>query len=238
MKIPDSFLLLILFFLIVSCNSKKKEWENTKQVNTIAAYEEYINSYPKAVYSDSARIIIEGIHYNIAVDSNTVTAYNNYLEKYPSGQFTDQVKEKLLDVEWENVKALNSLESYKEFISKYPESKFTESANKEISKIELIKRCPFLLVPGKDLGLRHLKEGNSFTTEFREGKIVSLTCGKWSIKGIGSNLLQVKSKTSGNPLAGSFSVTTLWVDQPFEISYNGEVIASEISTEDYNKILE
>jgi hypothetical protein len=49
------YLIILLFFIVVSCSQDKREFERTIEIGTIKAYESFINQYPDSKFLDLAQ---------------------------------------------------------------------------------------------------------------------------------------------------------------------------------------
>lgn len=270
MKKQINYLIILILLIVISgCTSKKKKWENTKQINTPLAYEDYLKKYPQSAYSDSAQIfleklcfkqaqyadsipsyedfltkypqsiyadsvqiLLEKLCYRQAQATNTINAYKEFIETYPSSQLVPQAKDKLINAEWQATKRSYSINILKEFIKKYPNNKFAEMAKAKIRNIELLKGCPFELIIGEPIKLRNYKAGDSYTIDIGESNLKSLKSGGWLMQGIGGKLLNIKQKMSGK-----YNLQIYWIDQPFEISHNGKLLAFFKNTAEYWEML-
>jgi len=81
----------------IRAEKDKKAWDNARNSNTIAAYNEYLKEHPKGDYATSARKNIAAIQadakaWNIARSTHTKEAYQSYLKAQPKGNFTSTAK--------------------------------------------------------------------------------------------------------------------------------------------------
>ena len=103
-----------------------------------------------------------------------------------------------------------------------------KAATKKISDLQYLhdlqlKSCPFILSPGKKLSW----SDGECTVLFAEGGIKKMFQKEWLIKGIGYKLLMIERREF-----------ILWIDQPFEIWFNGKLFATFNNTAEYTKIQE
>jgi len=228
MRNTATVLLLIVLF-IFGCASEKKRWENAKLKSTKIAYEDYLKKYPKGLYSDSAQVLLEKLVFKQAQQVDSVKAYEDFIKTYPRSAYADSAQILLEKLYYGQAQKINTKSAYAGFIKKFPESPFAKTAAAKIRIIELIKTCPFELVPGESISLTR---GGTLTITFTEGKIKSLESEDWLIQGLGGRLLDVDQ--SGSFSTGGF--TLHWTDQPFQVSYNGKTLASFKNTEEYTNM--
>jgi hypothetical protein len=73
----------ILIFLLISCANPEKKWDETKNVNTIAAYEEYILQFPSGVNAKEAKTKISNIVAQLIIDQFINSSLNQLHSDYP-----------------------------------------------------------------------------------------------------------------------------------------------------------
>ena len=78
-------------------NSEEEDWEEAKEINTEAAYQNYLDSYPKGAYRNSARDQIEELQRKAkssicdemwdSVNKGNITDLQNFVDKFPDSQY-------------------------------------------------------------------------------------------------------------------------------------------------------
>src|SRR5690606_20923805 len=110
----------------IRAEKDKKDWNEAKQTNTIAAYQTYLNTWPKGDYSDTARRTIQQLEadnrgWQTARSSHTKIAYQTYLKNFPQGQFASTARieiQKFEDAEEEQRLAQEKAEREAELANK------------------------------------------------------------------------------------------------------------------------
>jgi outer membrane protein assembly factor BamD (BamD/ComL family) len=126
----------IFFVIIISgCASEKKEWENTKQKNTTFAYEDYLNSYPKGLHSDSAKIHLESLYFQDALYADTIPLFETFINKYPQSTYSDSAQALLEKLYFEQAKYADTIPTYEDFLKRNPQSVFADSAQILLGKL-------------------------------------------------------------------------------------------------------
>lgn len=125
---------------------EKHNWQETRVVDTIEAYEKYLDMYPDSEYTDPAQDRLSFLKKDLNVwqqtqDVDSVPAYEFYLRDYPEGHYIDAAKErreflKEADAAWKSAQNSNTIKEYKLFIEKYPDCNLTHSARKSIIALE------------------------------------------------------------------------------------------------------
>lgn len=90
LKIPGY--VSILIFVLCSCNQEQNTFDQAKDSESTTELESFITNYPRSIYVDSAKILIEEINWQEASQIHTFDAYEAYLQKYPAGNFVDSAK--------------------------------------------------------------------------------------------------------------------------------------------------
>lgn len=67
MKNSIQFFLFVILATLISCNPIKKEWTTTKEMNTIEAYQAFINDHPDSEYNADAQIAIDSLYYVVEI---------------------------------------------------------------------------------------------------------------------------------------------------------------------------
>lgn len=224
-------LLFVISILISGCNTEKKEWENSKLENTILVYEDFLNSYPEGLYSDSARIHLESLYFEEALLADTIPVCESFLQKYPQSVFADSIKILLEKLYYNQALEISTADALNSFIEKFPSSQFVPMANARLRTIELVKRFPFKIIVGEEVGLKKIFAGSNYTVSLLDGEAEYFESGGWLIERLDNKPLNLEKKYSGyNPIF-------YWTDQQFKISYNGKFVASFKNTDEYLKMI-
>jgi len=140
-------LVLLCFFVFISCSSEKKRWENAESENNIAAYEVYLKQYPEGKYADNANARIEELIWQSTLEDNSINGHEAYLKQYPEGKYADSAKVKLKEMYYRAAESENTISAYEEFLKKHSDSEFADDARsrlnilkKELSKWEQAQR--------------------------------------------------------------------------------------------------
>jgi hypothetical protein len=131
-------------FVFYPQKNEKRDWAIARESNTVAAYLQFIENYPKGQHTDEA-------HWQVASLENTKDAYRDYIDK-GGAHFGEAVKllgrlEEKDDFERAKRKGESALRG---FLMDYPGSNFKEQALAEIDRIREIERDPELERQQKD----------------------------------------------------------------------------------------
>jgi hypothetical protein len=130
------WLILILIVGLFACDKSKKDFETAAQVNTIAAYNKFLEKFPEGKNSTKAQQRICEIELDSAMAKNSIDVYNTFLEKYPSGKSSDIARQKLSDLEFEKALQQDRIEVVADVIEKYPHHTLVPEAQTLLEKLE------------------------------------------------------------------------------------------------------
>lgn len=142
--LKNSFILLVLISMFISCSNVKKDWDNAKQKNTVEAYSDFITNHPESEFLSEAQNKIADLDWASAISSDSVKAYKDFIAKHTENIHIKEAEQKITDLEWKDAKMKNSIENYKKFIADYPKCSYIDSANHCISQLEGVWENGFL----------------------------------------------------------------------------------------------
>jgi Tetratricopeptide repeat len=121
-----------LSFMLSACGTMGKKWDETKNADTIEAYQQFIDEYPDSKYRYEARKNIESLKWESAKTKNTIQAYKDFLRRYPRSTYKKEAASRLEDLRWEKVKAAKSI---KKFLKQYPKSRYRNDSRELMEDI-------------------------------------------------------------------------------------------------------
>ncbi len=142
-------LLMILlgsFIFFIACSSDKKDYYKTKEANTIAAYEDFIQKHPNSRYVEFAQQNIDSIRYVMVISKNTIDAYEEFIQNYPNSNFYEKALEYVAEFYFNMAKSKHTIASYNKFMEKYSENKYTNQAKEILTK--LLEQKKIILIKG------------------------------------------------------------------------------------------
>jgi hypothetical protein len=89
-------LIAAILFVSMGCSTTNIDWEEASHVDTVKAYQQYLQKHPNSPYSEQAQIKLETYYYQNAKDDGTVIGYSNYLAKNSHGTHTRDIRAKLI----------------------------------------------------------------------------------------------------------------------------------------------
>ena len=126
----------------------EEDWNRVSRMNTVSAYDQYLQRYPDGMYASEAREKLETEKsrmddqtYAQCRKSNYVTDYEEYLESYPKGKHVSEAHEILENSYYvlgnealdkgQNATAINY---YDKYLTNYPAGKHSEEVSLKIKK--------------------------------------------------------------------------------------------------------
>ncbi len=91
-----SIIVFTMLLIFVACSREKKDWDRTKQLMSVGAFESFIKAHPESHLLDSARYYIERLSYNRCMILNTTEGFEDFLKKYPGSPYQGQIQEQLV----------------------------------------------------------------------------------------------------------------------------------------------
>ncbi len=88
-------LILVILFASMGCSTTNIDWEEARNIDTVKAYQYYLQKHPNSPFSEQAQIRLETFFYENAKEDGTVIGYSNYLAKNRHGTHTENIRAKL-----------------------------------------------------------------------------------------------------------------------------------------------
>ena len=119
--------LLIITFIIFSIGCAGRAFENAQKINTVKAYDKFLNDYGDSDYAQKAKLLREKSCYNSSINGDINSCYF-YLKEYPEGKYAIKVKTVREKKYFLNSKNRNSIESYENYLSEYANGTYFNEA--------------------------------------------------------------------------------------------------------------
>ena len=161
LKIIFSFITVIIIYgLYLLIEKQNTSWHETKKLNTVDSYNEYIRIYPQGRYYIESGKLIEESTWRNTVKLNTINSYSSYIKAYLNGKYIAESKKQLEELIWLESKEINTEESYSNYIEKYAQGNYFLKA------VELLEN----LVWNKSKKLNTAKSYERYLKLYSQGK--------------------------------------------------------------------
>ena len=133
-----SIIIMSVLIFIYACSTAQSRYKEARSIDTIAAYQEFLKSYPAGELAKTAKTRIENKNFEKTKSVNTVLAYEQFMESSESELFKNYATQQILNIYEEGyikAKEIDSLEAYEAYIKKYPGSIYAEDCNLRIESL-------------------------------------------------------------------------------------------------------
>lgn len=121
--------LSVLASLLNGCASSTTGWKDAQTINTLEAYQDFLDSNPSKELADSARWKIDTLSFLRAKEEHTISSYDRYLRQFPRGEFKDEASERLEKLFFHKQTEMeNSVNGYDDFLQRFPNGVFANEA--------------------------------------------------------------------------------------------------------------
>ena len=115
-------------------------WEVAKGVNTVAAYDRYLDIYIHSPRTEEAILVRDHLAYQQVRAENTSEAYQRFLRDHPQAKEVYEARNRYNEALYREYTADRQLTSFLGFIEQHPESPYVRQAEDEIFRLETPKR--------------------------------------------------------------------------------------------------
>jgi hypothetical protein len=137
------FSIVVLIAALAACHSANYEWSQATTINTIAAYQEYLNRYPNGVHVVDAQSRIAALQdegaWNKAQVASTVEGYQQYLSSEPNGTHAQAAQDEITSREraaaWRSAQTTNTAQAFQDFLAKYPSGLEADQAHNKLNTL-------------------------------------------------------------------------------------------------------
>lgn len=129
-------LAMLIFFVVFSCTTTKKDWEGAQQVDTISSYQQFLEKHSENEHPNEAKNRIKIKKWQEVKTIDTIEAYTQYLNQHPSGSYSAKAKKRIEELKWEKATRENTIAAYEKFLFFNPDSKYKMEAHTRINKIK------------------------------------------------------------------------------------------------------
>lgn len=135
---------IVLVALASGCERQEAAWQEAREADTIAAYQEYVEAYGDSPQADEAEQRIRALR---AADlwietrqADTVEAYQRFLAQFPDSQEAEQARARLEELErqseWAALRASTNIDALRAFAEQYSDHPVSEKARQRIAQLK------------------------------------------------------------------------------------------------------
>ncbi|UCF55770.1 MAG: HEAT repeat domain-containing protein, partial [Deltaproteobacteria bacterium] len=82
--------LILIFFVLISCSNEEKDWQKTESENTLQAYKYFLSKYYKGLdESEEVQYFVE------AKTRDTIRAYEDFLNRFSQGKLAENARKRI-----------------------------------------------------------------------------------------------------------------------------------------------
>lgn len=125
---------------------EKEAYEKACKKETLDAFRDFINKYPKSKYVKDVNSRIRTLElkleenaYQTACQTGTLDAFKTFMKKYPRSQYSKDIQNRIKDYElWSVAKNNNTIQAYESYLQNSQFKTFASEANAAIGNIKSV----------------------------------------------------------------------------------------------------
>jgi hypothetical protein len=123
MKNIKNISITILIFLLISCTTQEKKWEEAKKENSIIRYKKFITEFPESKFVVEAKSNLELLEWGMAMSNKDINKLEEFITEFPDSKFRVEAKTNLELLEWEMAISNKDINKLNTCENKYARSK-------------------------------------------------------------------------------------------------------------------
>lgn len=127
--------LIVIGLLFSGCASVESRWKAAQKQDSVAAYEAFIQKFPKSEYVASAHKRVEEIEFERASNVGTEMALEAYLKAYPKGSCSRMAMTLMEQLAFKAARTAGSETTWESFLSRFPKSESSPEAITELRRL-------------------------------------------------------------------------------------------------------
>lgn len=132
---------IVAFSLMIGCATVQKDWDAAKSVDTIAAYELFLQKHPNAEQANDANAKLEALRFEHAKASDSIFAYESYLKHHPDGSGAMEVQIRLRELRYADVRQRKTVAAFESFFARYSEGEDVDTLRAELPAIQALEKA-------------------------------------------------------------------------------------------------
>lgn len=121
-------------------HSAQLGWELARDVNTVAAYDRYLDSYIGSPFADDARRVRDHLAFQAAREANTAAGYRDFLQRYPQAKEVYEARNRLNEAVYREATSARDIDSFRAFLRDHPDNPYAQQAEEEVYRLSTPSR--------------------------------------------------------------------------------------------------
>ena len=136
-----SFLVLAL---IAGCNGQEAAWEEAREADTVAAYEEFLEEQPESPQAQVAQQRMRALQrterWRQVSETDSMEAHQQFLSEFPQGPESEQARNRIAELEreqeWERLRGSNDLGALRAFAEQHRGEPLGDQAMQRVEQLQ------------------------------------------------------------------------------------------------------
>jgi len=133
----------VAVLLLTACGSTQMDWNQARAMNTVAAYEAFIDKHPNTPESVEAHQQIATLNdawaWAQALRASSLDSFESYLQQWSSGLHAPEARARIDTMErtdaWYAASLAGSTEALQDFLEKYPQGPLADQARARLARL-------------------------------------------------------------------------------------------------------
>ena len=128
---------------LAACGTAQKDWTNASTVDTVSAYQAFLDKHPKDEHAQQAQTRIaalqDDVAWKTAQGGNSTDSYQAYLQAEPNGTHAQAARDAMMGLDranaWKTAQSAGSAAALQAFLQKYPQGSEADQARQKLAAI-------------------------------------------------------------------------------------------------------
>jgi hypothetical protein len=137
-------ILIVTGSMSIACNTASGDWDKATAVNTLSAYQTFLQQHPTDTHADDAQARIAHLQddadWSMAQNENNEKSYGDYLQQHASGAHVAAAQDRLSllqrEAAWKSAEAAGTAAAMRTFLEKYPQGLQADEAKAKLAALE------------------------------------------------------------------------------------------------------
>ena len=128
---------------MAACGSATQDWANARSVNTVVAYQSFMDKHPEDAHVVDAQMNIATLQdeaaWKLAQNGNSLDSYRQYLQSMPTGAHAQAARDQVTGLEradaWKIAQSGGTSSALQAFLQKYPRAPEADQARQKLAML-------------------------------------------------------------------------------------------------------